>query len=359
MMKKAMRKILIMGACAMGIMNGHDVDWQVSDLPVSVVNNIGKEARTIHLRSTAKFQKKGQDEILGEVQETVSALQWTRIREPDRSAIATVVHDGSGIRARLENGSTSDIEISVCGVHSCFRGTLPAVSTVWTPTVFGSEFASTTRTFEESQSIKLLSSAIWSGTKQADPVETCGTSAMCIDTDISLPTTRSRFQFQPDFYFEGAPIFASRTGDNFLGSRGNDQQSVGLVTGIDERGAIFSCSGVLIQSRSVRSLFLTANHCVPSNTIANTIEVFWHFAAPWCGRKTKALGILKRSIGAALVKAVSQPEGDMSLLELRSVPQGVNYAAWTDTAPPDQSEGWALHHPSGQEQRLALPVTRK
>jgi len=171
---------------------------------------------------------------------------------------------------------------------------------------------------------------------------------MCIDTDTTNPSL-----FRGNFHFyQGAN--ASFSNGPLDGNTHNSQGSVGMMTGIDERGSLFSCSGVLIRNIAIRSLFLTANHCVPTDAVANTIEVFWHYSAPWCGRKTKALDLVKRSIGARLIRSAASSDGDWSLLELKSVPPSAVYAGWTDRLLEAGFQGWSLHHANGDGQRLAL-----
>jgi len=81
------------------------------------------------------------------------------------------------------------------------------------------------------------------------------------------------------------------------------QQSVAHLQFIDGSAAAI-CSGGLLNDTVPSTfvpLFQTANHCLSSQNVVNTLEAFWDFYTPSCGAQPPNLGTLPRSNGGRLL----------------------------------------------------------
>ena len=105
------------------------------------------------------------------------------------------------------------------------------------------------------------------------------------------------------------------------------------------------CTGTLLNdlAQDRTPYFLTANHCVNSQAIAQTVEVYWFYQTTSCNS-----GVLRSWVhsppGANLLAA--QSSNDFSLLRLQNnAPGGAFFSAWTSAAQPTGTSVFGLHHP--------------
>ena len=124
-------------------------------------------------------------------------------------------------------------------------------------------------------------------------------------------------------------------------------------------GASYLCSGTAINSgRSEfdnvdHPFFLTANHCVGSQSVAESVESRWHFEYQSCDGTVLNSGDTTLRGGADLV--AQDPDTDGTLLRLRNaLPAGACLAGW------NAADGLAsntpvssLHHPDGRAKAWA------
>jgi len=126
-----------------------------------------------------------------------------------------------------------------------------------------------------------------------------------------------------------------------------------------------SCSGQLVNNTANdgKRLFITANHCVDSQSDANGVVVYWNYESPTCrtpnsGASGIPLPVSGNSIaqtGGALLRANHSPS-DTSLIELNSnIPNGVMpfWDGW-DRSESAKSSGVVVHHPNGDEKRISF-----
>ena len=119
----------------------------------------------------------------------------------------------------------------------------------------------------------------------------------------------------------------------------------------------YLCSGGLLVdtvSSSTIPYFLTANHCIDSQTVASTLEAFWDYYADSCLGDWPALGSLPRSSGSTL--RATDTTSDYTLLELSSVPSGRTFLGWNASASA-VPQGTSLHrisHPMGWAQGYSM-----
>ena len=154
-----------------------------------------------------------------------------------------------------------------------------------------------------------------------------------------------------------------------LGNQWRDQiDSVGHYT-LRSGGSSFVCTGQLIANTrgDTTPYFLTANHCLSTEAVADTVVVYWNFQSPTCRTPGSASSgtPLPSSIathnqsGSALV--ATSATSDFALLRLDSaVPTAANtyWSGW-DISGNTPSYVVSIHHPSGDEKRItdsAQPV---
>jgi len=136
---------------------------------------------------------------------------------------------------------------------------------------------------------------------------------------------------------------------------------VGLYYFIDSvEGGAF-CTGSLINNTSNdgKAYFLTAHHCVDTETEANTVVVYWEYESDTC----RALGSSEN--GTPIPKPKSSQSGsnlratldrtDFTLLELDDEPEpdfDVYWSGWDRTGD-DPSSAVCIHHPKGDAKRIS------
>ncbi|MFW6326831.1 MAG: T9SS type A sorting domain-containing protein, partial [Bacteroidota bacterium] len=117
----------------------------------------------------------------------------------------------------------------------------------------------------------------------------------------------------------------------------------------------YYCTGSLINntSNNARPYFLTANHCISTDTVAKTLITYFNYEQEACG--STELVPSDNSISGATVTA-STDRNDFSLLELSHVPPlryKPYYAGWNaeDVGP---SAAVSIHHPSGMPKKISI-----
>jgi len=114
----------------------------------------------------------------------------------------------------------------------------------------------------------------------------------------------------------------------------------------------FICSGGLLNdtTSSGTPFFLTANHCLSTQSVANTLEAFWNYYTNSCNGTIPNLGTLPRSLGGDLL--ATGASSDFTLLELNSIPGNRAFLGW-NANPGAAANGTTLHrvsHPLGSPQ---------
>jgi lysyl endopeptidase len=110
---------------------------------------------------------------------------------------------------------------------------------------------------------------------------------------------------------------------------------------------MFVCTGTLLNdlAQDETPYFLTANHCVNSQAVAQTVEAYWFYQTTSCNS-----GVLRTWVhsppGANLL--ATQGANDFSLLRLQTnAPAGAFFSGWTSTAQSAGTGVFGLHHPDG------------
>ena len=121
------------------------------------------------------------------------------------------------------------------------------------------------------------------------------------------------------------------------------KNSVGRIM-VNNNGP-YICTGTLLNDVAQDHIpyFLTANHCVPTQAVAQTVEVYWFYQTTSCNS-----GVLRNWVhsppGANLL--ATQPSNDFALLRLQNnAPAGALFSGWTAAAQSTGTSVFGLHHP--------------
>ena len=126
----------------------------------------------------------------------------------------------------------------------------------------------------------------------------------------------------------------------------------------------YVCTGSLIgnTSGSTTPYFLTANHCMSSQTVVSSIVVYWNYQSSTCrtpGSSSSGTplsrSIASHSQSGATLRATNSAS-DFTLLELNTaVPTAANpyFSGW-DRSGSTPSSAVGIHHPAGHEKRIAV-----
>ncbi|MFL6506042.1 MAG: trypsin-like serine protease [Candidatus Udaeobacter sp.] len=109
----------------------------------------------------------------------------------------------------------------------------------------------------------------------------------------------------------------------------------------------FVCTGTLLNdvAQDETPYFLTANHCVNSQAVAQTVEAYWFYQTTSCNSGTLRTWVHSPP-GANLL--ATQGANDFSLLRLQTnAPAGAFFSGWTSTPQSAGTAVFGLHHPDG------------
>lgn len=129
----------------------------------------------------------------------------------------------------------------------------------------------------------------------------------------------------------------------------NEEKAVANIEFVGDDGGLYLCSGALINTKrsSFAPLFLTANHCVSTETEARSVVSFWSYEKLKCGDPPPDMSKATQIAGAHLATTQNAIAGDFSLLKLTSAPSGAYQLGWSATDPPVGDKVIGIHHPGG------------
>jgi hypothetical protein len=108
------------------------------------------------------------------------------------------------------------------------------------------------------------------------------------------------------------------------------------------------CTGILLNDLAQDQIpyFLTANHCVSTQAVAQTVEVFWFYQTTSCNSGMLRSDWVQQVGGANLL--ATQSSNDFSLLRLvNNAPVGAWFSGWTSDIQSTGTAVFGLHHPDG------------
>ena len=121
-------------------------------------------------------------------------------------------------------------------------------------------------------------------------------------------------------------------------------------------GGISSCTGTLLNDLDGETsvpYFITAYHCLSTQTEVNSLEVIWFWQQDSCGGALPNYSSLPRTVGGTLLETDDTDDGnDMTFIRLTdNLPGGIAFAGWTTARP---ASGYGIHHPRGDWKRVTF-----
>jgi lysyl endopeptidase len=181
------------------------------------------------------------------------------------------------------------------------------------------------------------------------------------DTDVDLTSSQlSHLVYSASTNTYSSELLALKNSgscnlDVMCHSAGNDLRNAVARMIFTENGSSFLCTGTLMNSSDGQFIpyFLTANHCIDSQTLASTLNTFWFYRSSACNS-----GVLnaanRRLTGGAAMLWTSQ-RTDMSFLRLNNpAPSGAWFAGWDAATPSSSTPAVAVHHPAGDLQKISF-----
>ena len=116
-----------------------------------------------------------------------------------------------------------------------------------------------------------------------------------------------------------------------------------------DSGGGFMCSGTMMNDGDERHIipyFLTANHCISSQSEARSIEARWRYMSAACGSSQLDPNHSRTSFGADLLETSESQDSSLLVFRYRTGLPHV-YSGWTNLRIPRHQEVFGLHHPRG------------
>jgi len=122
-------------------------------------------------------------------------------------------------------------------------------------------------------------------------------------------------------------------------------------------GTAYICSGCLLadsDSSTQIPYFLTANHCLGTQTEATSAEFYWFYQTPTCNGTAPSLSSVPKTTGGGTIVQTTSSY-DSTLLRLNTAPpSGVAFVGWTTDVPASGASIVGIHHPSGDYKRISF-----
>ncbi len=137
-------------------------------------------------------------------------------------------------------------------------------------------------------------------------------------------------------------------------------RGVGMIL-FEQGGSTGVCSGSLLNTRNSTfdPFFLTAAHCLKTESVARSVLSFWGFQSQTCnGPKPELRDVPRTTGGARLLSTLGdfgEAKGDMTFLEiLGELPSGVFFQGWDPTQQSFGTQVVGIHHPRGTSKRISF-----
>jgi len=138
-----------------------------------------------------------------------------------------------------------------------------------------------------------------------------------------------------------------------------ESNAIARVTFVASDGGTYVCTGTLLNDRAGTKTpyFLTANHCVSTQSEASSVNAYWFYRSASCNASTVSSSAKLTVGGAALLYASAA--SDTSFMRLNvAPPAGVTFAGWDASVPTTGTAVVGLHNPSGGLQKISYGSTQ-
>jgi lysyl endopeptidase len=119
-------------------------------------------------------------------------------------------------------------------------------------------------------------------------------------------------------------------------------------------GFSYACTGTLLNDAqsSGNPYFLSAEHCISTQTAASSLITYWFYRSASCNAQTLDPTVTQLSGGATLL--YSSTNTDTSFMRLNAIPPAnAVFAGWSASPPQFGQELIAVHHPRGGLQKIS------
>jgi len=127
---------------------------------------------------------------------------------------------------------------------------------------------------------------------------------------------------------------------------------------LSDFGGSYLCTGTLLSDKDTSSFipyFLSANHCISSQSVASTLDTYWFYRASSCDSGHLSSSSRHITGGATLLYATE--DTDTSFMRLNTdPPSGVRFSGWDSVTPAIGTNLQGLHQPSGDLQKISAGV---
>ena len=122
-----------------------------------------------------------------------------------------------------------------------------------------------------------------------------------------------------------------------------------------KNGGSYLCTGTLMNDaqNSFKPYFLTANHCISTQTVASSLETRWFYRSPSCNSGTLQSSTVRKTGGAQLLYASGTTDTAFMLLN-DTPPGGALFAGWSANTVAAGTSVVGLHHPSGDLLKISF-----
>ena len=122
-----------------------------------------------------------------------------------------------------------------------------------------------------------------------------------------------------------------------------------------KNGGSYLCTGTLMNDtqNSFKPYFLTANHCISTQTVASSLETRWFYRSPSCNSGTLQSSTVRKTGGAQLLYASGNTDTAFMLLN-DTPPGGTLFAGWSANTVAAGTSVVGLHHPSGDLLKISF-----
>ena len=124
---------------------------------------------------------------------------------------------------------------------------------------------------------------------------------------------------------------------------------------LTEEGSTGFCTGTLLNpaDNSFTPYFLTAAHCISTQSAASSLSTYWFYERTTCGGSTLNPSAVQVPGGATLLYA--NVSNDFSFMRLNtSPPSGAVFAGWDASFPAIGAAVTAVHHPDADVKKVSL-----
>jgi hypothetical protein len=131
-------------------------------------------------------------------------------------------------------------------------------------------------------------------------------------------------------------------------------KAVGLISFIEGQQG-FVCSGELLATvaSDLTPYFLTAEHCIGTNAVAQTAEIFWLYQTAVCDGNPPNIFSVPSSDGASLLSAGANADYCLLMVDA-TIPDNLFWVGWTTAGIPAGTNTTCVHHPAGDYKRITF-----